>query len=78
MQTFLEYIGENLSPDELVKKAEELNWDEYLCPHCGGRAFTGNPVTGHQYRGGAACVDCKKGFAAVHMKPKIDRNNRIK
>jgi DNA-directed RNA polymerase subunit RPC12/RpoP len=78
IQTFLEYIGEIYSPDELVKKAEELNWDEYLCPHCGGRAFRGDPSSGNKFRGSAVCVDCKKGFAAIRVTPKIDRGQRIK
>ncbi len=44
-------------------------WSQYECPFCGGPAWRGDPRTGMNFRGSARCDDCKRGFAAIGMKP---------
>lgn len=45
---------------------------QYECPHCGGRAFTGEPAEEGKepvsFRGSAKCLDCGESFAAVARK----------
>lgn len=40
---------------------------EYKCPHCGGKALSGDPQTGMRYRGSAACTECGEHFSVVRM-----------
>lgn len=58
------------TPTPVSRDPVSLGLSEYRCPHCGGRAYNGDPTTGTRFRGSGACADCGDKFSIVGLKLK--------